>query len=179
VRSPTGATRVDPPTADPRWDAVLAAIRRHGQRREALIEAMHAVQQGFGYLAPESLRFLAESLGLPLARVQGVATFYHHFRLAPPAPHRCVVCLGTVCHLKGARRILGAVERHVAAAATGGSGEAGGAPRDRIAVTEARCIGACSLAPLVVLDGETVGPVSADEVLVRMASWRSGARRDA
>jgi bidirectional [NiFe] hydrogenase diaphorase subunit len=151
------------PSPDPRWKRVTATLRRHGNAPHALIEAMHAVQEAFGHLEPAALRFLAATLGVPLAKVYGVATFYHLFALAPPAAHTCIVCLGTACHLKGGPAILSAVERALQVEA--GQKTAGG----ELALHVARCIGVCSLAPAVVLDGAVRGPCTAAEVIERLA----------
>jgi len=156
------AEQTAPPTEDKRWKVVDAALRRLGHRPQALIEAMHAIQRTFGYLEPASLRYLAEALVVPLAKVYGVATFYHHFTLSPPAPHSCVVCLGTVCHIKGGPSILAALE--AAHDVTLGGRTHDGA----LSVVVARCIGACSLAPAVVVDGKTLGPTTPDAVLERV-----------
>lgn len=158
---------VDPtdPSADPRWAPVASVLRRYGQQPQALIEGMHAAQRAFGFLAPATLRSLADTLGVPLATVYGVATFYHLFTLQPPGTHSCVVCLGTACHLDGGPAILAAlVEAHdLEPGKTSPSGE--------LSLSVARCIGACSLAPLVVLDGEIVGRVTPEATLERVSSW--------
>ena len=158
----SAADGIAPPSQDKRWKLVGASLRRLGHRPQALIEGMHAIQQTFGYLEPSSLRYLAEILVVPLAKVYGVATFYHHFTLSPPGRHTCVVCLGTVCHIKGGPAILEAIE-------AGHRVKPGGTTEDgALSVVVARCIGACSLAPAVVLDGETVGPTTPEAVLDRL-----------
>lgn len=158
-----------PPGADKRWRIVSTALRRQGQHPHGLIEGMHAVQEAFGYLEPAALRYLADALGVPLAKVFGVATFYHHFQLRPPGAHTCVVCLGTACHLKGGPAILGALSdaHDVKPGGTTAGGE--------LSVAVARCIGTCSLAPAVVLDGAIVGGATPDSVLARVAGWFEGA----
>ena len=89
-------------STDPR---IAQVIRRHGARADALIEVLHQVQELQGYLAPESLRDVATGMRLPLSRVHGVASFYHLFRLEPPTAHRCAVCLGTACYVKGGTQV--------------------------------------------------------------------------
>ena len=73
------ATAVAPPSADKRWRLVESAMRRHGFRDDSLIETLHTVQECFGFLDEVALRYVAESLGLPLSKVFGVATFYHQY----------------------------------------------------------------------------------------------------
>ena len=86
-------------------------MRRYGYQGHALIEALHAVQQSFGYLDEDALKFLAEALHVPPSRVYGVSTFYNFFTLKPQGVHTCVVCLGTACYVKGAEKVLAAVEK--------------------------------------------------------------------
>lgn len=154
-----------PPSGDKRWRLVSTALRRQGQRPDGLIEGMHAVQQAFGFLEPAALRYLADALGVPLAKVFGVATFYHHFQLRPPGAHTCVVCLGTACHLRGGPAIVQALS--AAHGVKPGGTTAGG----ELSVAVARCIGTCSLAPAVVLDGAILGGMTPDSVLARVAGW--------
>src|ERR1035437_4734422 len=86
--------------------AVTGANRTH-----ALIETLHTVQECFGYLDENALRFVASVLRVPLSRVYGAATFYHFFTLKPKGRHACVVCTGTACYIKGAPLLLKAIEQ--------------------------------------------------------------------
>ena len=95
---------------DRRWRLVNRTMRLHGHQPDALIETLHAVQESFGFLDTDSLKYVAESLRLPLSLVYGVATFYHFFTLKPPGEHTCVVCLGTACYIAGSSNILKTVE---------------------------------------------------------------------
>ena len=99
-----------PPSTDPRWRLVGATMRRHGYRANALIETLHTVQETFGYLDEQALRYVAGALRVPLSQVYGVATFYHFFNLKPQGKHTCVICTGTACYIKGVPGILTAVE---------------------------------------------------------------------
>ena len=102
-------------STDPR---IAQVIRRHGARADALIEVLHQVQELHGYLAPESLRDVATGMRLPLSRVHGVASFYHLFRLEPPTAHRCAVCLGTACYVKGGAQVAARIEQRLGCAWT-------------------------------------------------------------
>jgi len=139
------------PSDDKRWKLVNGTMRRNGYARHALIETLHSVQGAFGYLDVPALRYVAASLDLPLSKVYGVATFYHLFMLEPKGRHACVVCTGTACYIKGASGLLDAVQRHCDVA-TGGTTEDG-----RLSLLTARCVGACGLAPAVVVDGNVLG----------------------
>lgn len=161
--------KVSPPSADRRWKLVSATMRRHGYQRQALIETLHTVQQSFGYLDEASLRFVAGSLRVPLSQAFGVATFYHFFGLKPPGEHTCVVCMGTACYIKGAPVLLAEAEKWVGLR----PGET--SPDGKVSFLTARCLGSCSLAPVVVFDGEVEGKVEAAELESRLQRWTSHA----
>ena len=145
---PLDFVKPTPPTDDKRWKVVQATMRRNGNRHDALIETLHTVQESFGFLDDDSLRYVAAALRVPLSRVYGVATFYHFFRMKPAGKHTCVVCTGTACYIKGARRdpaLDRAGPRHQARRAT---------PTDTAFGADPRCLGSCGLATAVVPDGE-------------------------
>jgi bidirectional [NiFe] hydrogenase diaphorase subunit len=155
------------PSSDKRWKLVEATMRRYGHKGSALIEVLHTVQESFGYLDEVSLRFVASSLRLPMSKVYGVATFYHFFSLKPPGQHTCVVCMGTGCYVKGADTLMQAIEEiaHVKAGETTSDG--------KVSVVSARCIGACSLAPAVVLDGEVIPRAYPGVIKQQFQRWMS------
>ena len=140
-------------------------MRRFGHKASALIEVLHTVQESFGYLDDVSLRFVASSLRLPLSTVYGVATYYHFFSLKPPGKHTCVVCMGTGCYVKGAGNLMKTIEdvAHVNAGETTSDG--------KVSVVAARCIGACSLSPAVVFDGEVIPKATPDTIKDQFARW--------
>ena len=92
------------PSDDKRWRIVETRMRRLGNRPDALIEALHAAQEAFGYLDDDALRYVADTLTVPPSTTFGVATFYHHFTLKPQGEHTCIVCTGTACYINGASR---------------------------------------------------------------------------
>jgi bidirectional [NiFe] hydrogenase diaphorase subunit len=153
------------PSGDKRFKLLDVAMKRHQSRPDALIEVLHAAQELFGYLDDDVLIYVGYSLGVPLSRVYGVATFYNFFSLKPQGEHTCVVCLGTACYVKGAGSLLGAVQ--TAAGLRAGETTADG----RLSLVTARCIGACGLAPAVVLDGEIAGKATTDDLLGRIERW--------
>lgn len=129
-------------STDPR---IAQVIRRHGARADALIEVLHQVQELHGYLAPESLRDVATGMRLPLSRVHGVASFYHLFRLEPPTAHRCAVCLGTACYVKGGQQILDLLKKEF------GLEPEGITPDGKFSLEIVRCLGCCGLAPVLAI----------------------------
>ena len=106
-------TKPSPPSDDKRWKIVETRMRRMGDRPAALIEALHAAQEAFGYLDDDALHYVGDTLGVPHSRVYGVATFYSFFTLKPQGEHTCVVCTGTACYINGAKDILAGLEREL------------------------------------------------------------------
>ena len=156
------AARPVAPTDDKRWRVVESRMRRLGNRPEALIEALHAAQEAFGFIDDDALRFIGESLSIPPSKVFGVVTFYHHFTLKPLGEHACVVCTGTACYINGAREILSVI-----------MAELGVKPHEttadgRLSLLTARCLGACSLAPVAVVDGAVEGRIEPHAFVARL-----------
>jgi bidirectional [NiFe] hydrogenase diaphorase subunit len=150
------------PNDDKRWKIVSTRMRRMGDRPEALIEALHAAQEAFGFLDSEALRFVGDTLGVPHSRVFGVATFYSFFTLKPQGDHTCVVCTGTACYINGASEILGQFKERLGIRPKETTAD------NKISLLTARCIGACSLAPAVVVDGEMQGKARVDELMAAL-----------
>jgi bidirectional [NiFe] hydrogenase diaphorase subunit len=153
------------PSGDNRFKLLEATMKRHQYQPDALIEVLHKAQELFGYLSVDLLLYIARSLKLPPSRVYGVATFYHFFSLAPQGEHTCVVCLGTACYVKGAASLLAAVE-HEAGIKVGAT-----TPDNQLSLMTARCLGACGIAPAIVLDGDVAGHVTAEALLERVKGW--------
>lgn len=159
------AKRPTLPSQDKRWKLVDATMRRNGYRSDALIEALHTVQECFGYLDEEALRFTALSLRVPLSKVYGVATFYNFFTLKPQGEHTCVVCMGTACYIKGATQIVEAIEQ------TAGVKMGETTPDGKVSMLTARCFGSCGLAPALVFDGEVAAKVEPAAAADKIRNW--------
>lgn len=158
-------TKPSLPSQDKRWKLVDATMRRYGYRSHALIEALHTVQEVFGFLDEEALKFVAGALRVPLSKVYGVATFYNFFTLKPQGEHTCVVCTGTACYIKGASQILEAIEQVARI-------KPGETTADRkVSVLSARCFGSCGLAPAVVFDGEVAAKVAPATAAEKIRRW--------
>jgi bidirectional [NiFe] hydrogenase diaphorase subunit len=147
------------PSDDKRWRIVETRMRRVGQRPDALIEVLHAAQEAFGFLDTDALEYVGRSLGVPLSKVYGVATFYSFFTLKPQGEHACVVCTGTACYINGAGGIVAAIRRELGVR----PGET--TPDGKLSLLTARCLGSCSLAPAMILDGEVRGKLTAEAVM--------------
>jgi NADH:ubiquinone oxidoreductase subunit E len=133
-----------------RIDQVIAKYRgRHG----SLIPALKECQDICGYLPKQVQRQIAEGLNLPPSQVYGVVSFYAFFTTVPRGKYIIRVCLGTACYVKGSKQILDNLKREL-------NIEVGGITRDRKYSLEAvRCLGACGLAPVVVVGQDTYGMV--------------------
>jgi bidirectional [NiFe] hydrogenase diaphorase subunit len=157
---PAYLQKVQPPSDDKRWKIVAATMKKLGNRPSALIEALHTLQQVFGYLDKPGLIFVAAVLKVPPSQVFGAATFYHYFTMKPQGRHSCIVCTGTACYIKGSTALLKSIE------AREGVKPGQTTPDGRLSVLTARCFGACGLAPVAVVDGEMESRLTS-EVLER------------
>jgi NADH:ubiquinone oxidoreductase subunit E len=138
----------------------VAAILAHYPRQDPghLVNILHDLQAEFRYLTQQAMEETASYLGLSRAQVYGVATFYHGFHTEPRGEHTCTVCMGTACHVRGAPRLLEQLERDTGVAAGGTT------PDLALNVEEVSCVGACAIGPLVILDGDTHGHMTADDL---------------
>jgi len=140
---------------------IVADIEAHrdGLHSESrLIAILHKVQHHFGYLGQEQMHAVAQLAGIPLAKVTGVATFYHYFRLQPRGKHMINVCLGTACYVKGADKLASRLMDELGI-------QFGETTKDGLFSLEStRCVGTCGLAPVVMIDDQVHGPVTANEV---------------
>ena len=153
------------PSGDKRFKLLDVTMKRHQYRADALIEVLHAAQELFGFLELDLLFFIARQLKLPPSRVFGVATFYNLFSLRPKGEHTCVLCTGTACYVKGADALLAAVEElaGVKFGETTGDGS--------LSLVTARCLGACGIAPAVVLDGTVKGKETPESLVLQLKGW--------
>ncbi|HVV74351.1 MAG TPA: bidirectional hydrogenase complex protein HoxE, partial [Verrucomicrobiae bacterium] len=152
-------------SGDKRFRILEAHMKKYQFKQDALIEVLHKAQELFGYLEDDLLLFIAYKLKLPASRVYGVATFYHFFTLKPKGKHTCVVCMGTACYVRGAAKVLGAIEEKARIKA----GET--TPDNQLSLLTARCIGACGIAPAVVYDGTVTPRQTPESALAQVKGW--------
>ena len=123
-----------------------------------LIATLHMVQDAAGYLSQEQMNAVSQLAQIPLAKVTGVATFYHYFRLQPRGKHMINLCMGTACYVKGADKIGQRIMNELGI-------QFGETTKDGLFSLEStRCLGTCGLAPVVMIDDQVHGPVSPAEV---------------
>ncbi len=141
-------------------------VQRYGSDAGMLIPMMQDIQAEHGYLPQVELKTLSRELCVPLARIYGVATFYASFRLVPKGEHTIQLCMGTVCFLKGAGKISDAIQKEFQLVPGGTS------PDGKFSFSPVNCVGACALAPVMVVDGQYHGGLTVDgamELLARIA----------
>lgn len=133
-------------------------VDKHRGRKRSLIPILQDVQDRLRWLSPETLETVARRLRIPLSQVYGVVTFYKSFSLAPRGRHQCTVCLGTACHVRGGAAILDHFERKLNVRV----GET--SPDREFTLERVNCLGACALAPLVVVDGTYYGQMTGAKI---------------
>jgi bidirectional [NiFe] hydrogenase diaphorase subunit len=147
------------PAHDPRTKLLNAKIKKEGAKPDALIEILHSAQNAYGYLPRNVLAFISHALKLPPSRVYATVSFYHFFSMQSKGEHTCLVCTGTACYVKGAQQILQTVENAYGI-------RAGQVTVDgKLGLQVARCVGACGLAPVVMLDDEVKAKATGKEIV--------------
>lgn len=135
---------------------VDALVDQHGSGMEATIPLLQGIQDAFGYLPLDAIRYVTTKTGIPASHLFGVATFYKQFRLTPVGKNMIRVCLGTACHVQGGGRVH-VVTREILEMAEGADTTA-----DRLFTVEpVACLGCCSLAPVVMVNETTHGRLDA------------------
>ena len=129
-------------------------LEKYRDNPGALIPVLQEAQDTFGYLAPETLKGISKGLKIPLSHVYGVVSFYAQFYLEPRGKHTMKVCLGTACHVKGADRVLQALEDQLGVCA-------GNCTEDmQFQLETVACLGTCFLAPAVMVNNDYYGSQS-------------------
>ncbi len=150
---------VIPYRGTPQQEQKLAqVIEAHKGQPGATMPVLQAAQEIFGYLPEEVQIMIAEGLDIPLSEVYGVASVYAQFTMIPKGKYPISLCLGTACYVKGAGDILEAVEQRLGI-------KAGGITSDgRFSLDACRCIGACGLAPVMMIGSDVYGRLTPDQV---------------
>jgi len=149
----------------------IAELNAYEHSDSYLIRALHKTQQLFGYLPVQTMDVIAQGMGIPTAHVWGVATFYHYFNLNPPGQYTIAVCLGTACYVKGAAQILEAIKNDL-------NIDVGETTADGIfSLQPARCLGACGLAPVVMINDKIHGELTPKIMLDLIKKYRREAAK--
>lgn len=141
------------------WDRIDEVIAANRSIPGSVITVLRECQDVVGYLPVELIDYISQGLNLPQSDVFGVASFYALFSMVPKGRHTIKLCLGTACYVKGIKEAMARIENAYQV-------EEGGTTEDRRFTLEGvRCLGACGLAPVMVIGQDTHGDVSADTIL--------------
>ena len=143
------------PEQESQLDAVIA---KHKESKGALIPVLHEAQEIYGYLPIEVQTMISDKLGVPLAEVYGVVTFYTQFSLYPKGEYKVAVCLGTACYVKGSGDVVDKFKERLGIDV----GEC--TPDRKFSLDATRCIGACGLAPVLTVNDEVYGRLEVKDV---------------
>lgn len=134
---------------------ICASFRNDPQE---LINVLHRCQQHFGYLPAEVQEVVSSELNVPVARVYGVVTFYSFFTMIPKGRYPVSICMGTACYVRGAEKVLEEFKKELGI-------QVGETTKDgKFSLSSLRCVGACGLAPVVLVGEKTYGRVAPDDV---------------
>jgi NADH-quinone oxidoreductase subunit E len=146
--------------------AILDFVKEWKDKPGNLIMVLHKVQEEYGYVPRQAALKLTELLDVPLAKIYGVLTFYHLFKLKKPGKHKVAVCMGTACYLKGGEDLIQELESLL------GIGLNGTTTDGEFSMEAVRCIGCCGLAPVMTIDGEVFGKVKKEELPSILAKFK-------
>ncbi|MCL2089424.1 MAG: NAD(P)H-dependent oxidoreductase subunit E [Oscillospiraceae bacterium] len=141
-------------------------IDRFRAQDGALISVLHKAQQIYGYLPIEVQKMIADGLSVPLEKVYGVVTFYSAFSLYPKGRHQISVCMGTACYVQNA----GAIFEELCSRLGIKDGEC--TPDGKFSLDSCRCVGACSLAPIIIIDEKPYGKLVVDDIKNILAEFK-------
>lgn len=137
---------------------LIAFINEWREKPGNLIMVLHRVQSEFGYISREAADEVSNMLDIPFAKVWGVLTFYHFFKLTKPGKYNIQVCMGTACYLKGGDALIDELTRILDI-------EVGGITEDeKFSLEAVRCVGCCGLAPVMTIGGEVFGKVTKNQI---------------
>jgi NADH:ubiquinone oxidoreductase 24 kD subunit len=149
-----------------KYEELYAAIEELKDQPGALMPILQRAQNIFGCVSEDVQKIIAEGLGTTLSEVYGVATFYSQFSLQPAGKYTISVCLGTACYVKGSQRILDKISEELKI-------PVGGTTADGLFTLQAtRCLGACGLAPVMTINGDTYGRLTPDMVPEILAKYK-------
>lgn len=143
---------------DSKGQEVKKFIQEHKNIKGGLIPVLHNIQDVYGYLPKEMLNIVSDNLNIPLTEIYGVASFYSYFSLTPKGKHVIRVCLGTACYVKNSQAIIDEIGRQLGV--TVGQTTSDG----KFTLEATRCLGACGLSPVMMIDDKVFGRLVKDDV---------------
>ncbi|MEN1758886.1 NAD(P)H-dependent oxidoreductase subunit E [Anoxynatronum sibiricum] len=154
------------------YDALDAYIDNLPDRKGSLIRVLHQAQEIFGYLPKEVQLHIARKLDIPGAKVFGVVSFYSYFTTEPVGKYKISVCMGTACFVRNADKVLDVLKEELSIG-TGETTEDG-----LFTLKDVRCVGACGLAPLVLINDQIYGHVTVEDARKLVKKYRKDHRDD-
>jgi NADP-reducing hydrogenase subunit HndA len=145
---------------------LLEVIKEHKDQRGSLMPIMQAAQDIYGYLPYQVQKIISDETGIPIEKVYGVATFYAQFTMSPKGKYQVSVCLGTACYVKGSGNVLDKVEQVL------GIKDGECTPDGVFSIETCRCVGACGLAPVMIVGGDVYGKIVPDDVPGILAKYK-------
>lgn len=150
-----------------KYEPIDRIIEKYKDQQGALIPVLHQVQEVFGYLPEDVQAYIAEKLNIPLSEVYGVVSFYTLFSTQPKGKYKVSICLGTACYVKGAGQILSQFEKEL-------NVKVGGTTEDGLFTLEAcRCLGACGLAPVLMVNDNVHGRLTTNDVTAIINKYKA------
>jgi bidirectional [NiFe] hydrogenase diaphorase subunit len=147
-------------------------LKEHNYQESALLEILHRAQEIYGYLDKDLLMDISGSLNIPPSHVFGVATFYSYFKFKQPGQHIVTGCLGTACYVREVEQILEAVEKEFNVK------RGGSTPDGKLSLLITRCIGACAMAPNIVIDDDVIGKATKEIVIAKIKDVLGGVKAE-
>lgn len=147
-------------------NALLAIIEKMKSDKGALMPILQKAQGIYGYLPIEVQTIVSDATKIPLEKIYGVVTFYSQFNLNPKGTYSVSVCLGTACYIKGAGDIYEKLKELLCI----GEGEC--TPDGRFSLDACRCVGACGLAPVMMINEDVYGRLTSDQLPGILAKYR-------
>lgn len=139
-------------------DKIREIAASFNNKEQELINVLHKCQEHFGYLPAEIQEVVADELQMPVATVYGVVSFYSFFTMIPKGKHPISICMGTACYVRGAEKVLDGFKKELSIEVGQTTGDG------KFSISSLRCVGACGLAPVVMVGDKTYGRVAPDDV---------------
>ena len=150
-------------------DKLESVHTRYVEQGGNTIALLQDMQEVFGYLPEDAVYWFSERSGVPASKLFGVATFYAQFYLKPRGKHIVTACCGTACHVKGSDRIISRLQDELGVTASENTTKDGQFTLERVA-----CVGACSIAPVVIVDKKVFGKMAPDKMVKALDAYRDG-----
>ena len=147
-------------------------IKKYQGGKSSLISTLQEIQGACGYLSRDAITYFSIAAGVPLSKIYCIATFYRSFSLEPRGKNLVSVCLGTACHVKEGENIMNKLGRELGLAANEGT-----TPDRKFTLEKVRCLGCCSMAPVVRVNKDTYGNVHQSTVPKMLATYRKAEKR--